>query len=56
MQIPLLPQAQHEYTTAPGRLEDEWVYKQHPKDWQTFHTRYVAPDTFANALSNGSGE
>jgi VCBS repeat protein/ASPIC/UnbV protein len=54
--LPLPYHAQHEYTTAPGRLEDEWVYKQHAKDWQTFHTRYVAPDTFANALANGSGE
>ena len=31
-------------------LEDEAVYKQHPEDWLKYHTRYVTPDVFNNAL------
>lgn len=48
--LPLPYHAKQEYTTSPGRLEDEWVYKHHPDDWQKYHTRYVTPDVFRNAL------
>ncbi len=48
--LPLPYHAKNEYTTPPGRLEDEWVYQQHPEDWQNYHTRYVTPDVFQNAL------
>ncbi|MCU1268582.1 MAG: hypothetical protein JWM21_4900 [Acidobacteria bacterium] len=48
--LPLPYHAKQEYTTAPGKLEDEWVYKQHPQDWQNYHTRYVTPAVFQNAL------
>lgn len=48
--LPLPYHAKNEYTTAPGRLEDEWVYHQHPEDWQKYHTRYVTPDIFQNAM------
>jgi cytochrome c-type biogenesis protein CcmH/NrfG len=48
--LPLPYHAKDEYTTPPGRLEDEWVYRQHPEDWQNYHTRYVTPDVFENAL------
>ena len=48
--LPLPYHAKQEYTTTPGKLEDEWVYKQHPEDWQKYHTRYVTPDAFQNAL------
>jgi tetratricopeptide (TPR) repeat protein len=48
--LPLPYHAKQEYTTAPGRLEDEWVYQQHPEDWQKYHTRYVTPRVFQNAL------
>jgi hypothetical protein len=48
--LPLPYHAKQEYTTPPGLLEDEWVYKQHPEDWQKYHTRYVTPDVFQNAL------
>jgi tetratricopeptide (TPR) repeat protein len=51
--LPLPYHAKQEYVTAPGRLEDEWVYKQHPEDWQKYHTRYVTPDVFQNALRSG---
>ncbi|HSS95469.1 MAG TPA: FG-GAP-like repeat-containing protein [Terriglobales bacterium] len=36
--------------TKPGRLEDEWAYRQHPEDWQNYHTRYITPDVFQNSL------
>jgi tetratricopeptide (TPR) repeat protein len=48
--LPLPYHAKQEYTTPPGRLEDEEVYRRHPEDWQTYHTRYVTPDIFHNAL------
>ena len=48
--LPLPYHAKREYTEAAGRLEDEWTYRQHPEDWQTYHTRYVTPDVFRNAL------
>jgi tetratricopeptide (TPR) repeat protein len=48
--MPLPYHAKQEYLTPPGRLEDEWVYQQHPQDWQNYHTRYVTPSIFQNAL------
>jgi Tfp pilus assembly protein PilF len=48
--LPLPYHAKSQYTTRPGRLEDEWVYRQHPEDWQTYHTRYVTPEVFRNSL------
>ena len=48
--LPLPYHAKQEYIEPPGRLEDEWVYKQHPDDWQKYHTRYVTTDVFQNAL------
>lgn len=48
--LPLPYHAKNEYTTPPGRLEDEWVYKRYPEDWQNYHTRYITPDVFQNAM------
>jgi len=48
--LPLPYHAKNEYTTQPGKLEDEWVYRHHPEDWQTYHTRYVTPEVFKNSL------
>jgi hypothetical protein len=48
--LPLPYHAVRQYTTPPGRLEDEEVYRKHPEDWQTYHTRYVTPEVFQNAL------
>ena len=48
--LPLPYHAKNLYDTPPRRLEDEWVYRQHPEDWQKYHTRYVAPDNFQNAM------
>lgn len=53
--LPLPYHAKNEYTTRPGRLEDEWVYRQHPEDWQRYHTRYVTPEVFKNALREEIG-
>jgi Tfp pilus assembly protein PilF len=47
---PLPYHAKNLYDTPPGRLEDEWVYRHHSEDWQHYHTRYVTPDVFQNAL------
>ena len=51
----VLPLPHHDrkaYDSAPGKLEDEWVYRRHPGDWQSFQTRYVTPEAFQNALRN----
>jgi Tfp pilus assembly protein PilF len=53
--LPLPYHAKREYTTQPGRLEDEWVYRQHPEDWENYQTRYVTPDEFKNALRGNAG-
>jgi Flp pilus assembly protein TadD len=47
---PLPYHAVNEYTKLPGRLEDEWVYRRYPNDWQHYHTRYVTADIFQEAL------
>jgi tetratricopeptide (TPR) repeat protein len=47
---PLPYHARRLYDTPPGTLEDEWVYRHHPQDWQTYQTRYVTPANFENAL------
>ena len=48
--LPLPYHAKQEYTTAPGKLEDEWVYQKYPADWQNYHTRYMTPEVFRSAL------
>jgi len=49
---PLPYHARKLYDTAPGKLEDEWVYRHFPNDWQTYQTRYITSDAFTNALRN----
>jgi hypothetical protein len=53
--LPLPYHAKKQYTTPPGRLEDEWVYRHHPEDWETYQTRYVTPQAFQDALRSGVG-
>jgi len=48
--LPYPYHARKEYNAPPGRLEDEWVYRHHPEDWQKFQTRYVTSRTFTDAL------
>jgi hypothetical protein len=53
--LPLPYHAKRNYTTPPGRLEDEWAYRRHPEDWVNYHTRYVTPDEFKSALRDPAG-
>jgi hypothetical protein len=39
-----------DYNTPPGHLEDDPVYRRNPQDWETYHTRYVSPEIFHDAL------
>ena len=48
--LPLPYHQKREYTAVPGILEDEWVYRRYPDDWQKFHTRYITPEVFQDAL------
>ncbi len=48
--LPLPTHATGRYDKAPGRLEDDPVYKQHPGDFAEYHTRYVAGDEARAAL------
>jgi tetratricopeptide (TPR) repeat protein len=48
--LPLPYHDEQAYTTPPGRLEDEVVYRRYSQDWQTYHTRYITPEVFQNAL------
>jgi tetratricopeptide (TPR) repeat protein len=53
--LPLPYHAKRQYNTPPGRLEDEWVYRRHPQDWENYHTRYITPDEFKSALKARAG-
>ena len=53
---PLPYHAKTAYNDAPGKLEDEWVYKRHPEDWQNFHTRYVTADPTDQALRSWAAQ
>jgi len=50
--LPLPYHGMKDYSVPPGRLEDDPAYKLHPADWQNFHTRYISPQSFENALRN----
>jgi hypothetical protein len=52
--LPLPYHAKRQYTTPPGRLEDEYVYHRHPEDWENYQTRYVTPQIFEDALRSGA--
>jgi len=54
--LPLPYHAKDNYVDRPGRLEDEYVYRKHPEDWQNYHTRYVTPYVFQNSLRSPSPE
>ncbi len=50
--LPLPYHGMKGYTASPAKLEDDPAYKLHPADWQNFHTRYISPRSFENALRN----
>ena len=37
-------------TPSGAELEDDPVYQQHVRDWQTYHTRFVTPRDFLSGL------
>jgi tetratricopeptide (TPR) repeat protein len=48
-----LPRHQHPDYKAPSadlELEEDPVYRQHARDWQTYHTRFVTPRAFLGGL------
>lgn len=48
--LPLPSHSRPDYSTPPGKLEDDPVYRRFPQDWQNYHTRYVTPEAFRSAL------
>jgi hypothetical protein len=49
----VLPLPAHDimtYNRPPSTLQDDPVYRRNPGDWQQFHTRYVTPKRFDQAL------
>jgi hypothetical protein len=48
--LPLPAHDQPNYSTPPGDLEDDAVYRRHAPDWQRYHTRYITPQLFHEAL------
>jgi hypothetical protein len=50
--LPYPHHARRDYDSAPGSLEDDWVYRHHRDDWQTYQTRYVTAAPFTGALGN----
>jgi tetratricopeptide (TPR) repeat protein len=48
--LPLPAHDQADYTGPPGQLEDDPVYRRHAQDWQRYHTRYITPQRFHEAL------
>ena len=47
---PLPSHGRPAYDTPPEAIESDPVYRQHPADWQTFHTRFISPDRFLRGL------
>ncbi|MGH9968398.1 MAG: FG-GAP-like repeat-containing protein [Pyrinomonadaceae bacterium] len=54
--LPLPYHGKQEYVTPPGKLEEEFVYRRFPEDWQKYHTRYVTPDVFRNLLRSRTSQ
>jgi hypothetical protein len=53
--LPYPHHARRDYDSPPDRLENDWVYRHHAADWQTYQTRYVTPSAFENALRTRDG-
>lgn len=48
--LPLPTQKSNDYSRRPTNLEDDPVYQRNKQDWVNFHTRYVSPTQFRDAL------
>jgi cytochrome c-type biogenesis protein CcmH/NrfG len=53
--LPLPAHDQTSYSTPPGRLQDDPVYRRHADDWRRFHTRWVTPSEFERGLHPTTG-
>jgi hypothetical protein len=55
--LPYPYHARKEYDSpSPSRLEDDWEYRHHTQDWQTYQTRYVSAEAFQDALRSGPAQ
>ena len=55
--LPYPYHARKEYDSSPpSRLEDDWMYRHHTQDWQTYQTRYVSAEAFQDALRSGAAQ
>jgi hypothetical protein len=52
--LPYPYHARRDYNSSPGSLEDDWEYRHHSQDWQTYQTRYVTPEDFVDALGSNA--
>jgi hypothetical protein len=48
--LPLPAHDRPAYDGPAGPLEDDPVYRSHPDDWVTYHTRYITPQVFQRGL------
>jgi hypothetical protein len=48
--LPLPTHATARYDRAPGRFEDDPIYRRYPDDFAEYHTRYVTGDAVRDAL------
>jgi len=51
--LPLPAHGRPDYSTPPGSLQDDPVYRRHARDWSEYHTRYVTPERVRDALRLG---
>ncbi len=55
--LPYPYHARRDYDEAtPARLEDDWEYRHHAEDWETYQTRYVNAEPFRDALRSGAAQ
>ena len=50
--LPLPAHDMRSYDVPPQQLEDDPVYRRFPKDWETYHTRYMTPWRYEQGLRN----
>ena len=48
--MPLPSHSIKNYSNPPTELQNDPVYKKHKQDWKTYHTRYVSPREFYEAM------
>jgi len=48
--LPLPSHARPAYDAPPGALDDDPVYRDHPGDWEQYHTRYITPQVNRDGL------